>query len=83
MNQLTILKRTTSNGCRLKVIKYADVIKEHWYDEEGRYHRENGLPAYVCTDGVESYWKHGSLMSERNVDGVLRVYRTAFSKDEK
>jgi len=35
------------------------VIKEFWYNKEGKEHRDNGLPARVFSNGYTSYHQNG------------------------
>jgi hypothetical protein len=43
-----------------------------WYDEEGRYHREGGLPAIEWHDGTKDWCIHGQL--HRDNDLPAREY---------
>lgn len=37
---------------------------EEWFDEEGRCHRDGGLPACIAVDGSRAWFQHGRLHRE-------------------
>ena len=43
---------------------------KHWYDENKKYHREDG-PAKIESNGTLSWWIHGELHRE---DGPAVIY---------
>jgi len=47
--------------------KYADyTIVENWFDEEGRLHRAEGLPAVVGANGEDGYYIHGKCIAQND-----------------
>ena len=44
-----------------------------WYDEAGRYHRENDLPAKEYSNGDREWYRHGELHRDNDLPAVVLV----------
>jgi len=50
------------DGGKVVLIWEDGVHSEWWCNNNGYAHRDNGLPAYVCDSGDESYYENGGVV---------------------
>ena len=43
---------------------------KRWYNDKGKLHRENDLPAIEWTDGSKEWWLNGKLHRENDLPAI-------------
>jgi hypothetical protein len=49
---------------------------KHWYDTDGKYHRDGDLPAVVRNDsrGTEMWYQHGQCQRDNDKPAIVNAY---------
>ena len=44
---------------------------QQWYDEEGKLHRDDDLPASITSDGTMYWYNHGNLHRDNDRPAII------------